>query len=262
MDKFVQNIILQLITFQSYDELKLVFLLKKDNMKKWEYVKMIPHIWDNAKQIRFFADDYEDMKEISKYLEEIFKSRLEYEEMNYKMFSPYFLIITDDYKQIENLRFITEFLKTKINVGFSLLCLTDDLTQLPNECKTFISIDRKQGIIFDSEISSSNQRTIKLDPIYNFFFEKVTQTLHNIPIRYKGMGSAALPKSYTFLEMYKAGRIEQLNILDRWKKNDSCISLKAPIGIDGVGMPVLLDIHEKFHGPHGLIAGSTGSRKK
>ena len=50
-------------------------------------------------------------------------------------------------------------------------------------------------------------------------------------------------------------------ILERWKKNDSTISLQAPIGIDSAGMPIVLDIHEKFHGPHGLIAGSTGSGK-
>ena len=61
--------------------------------------------------------------------------------------------------------------------------------------------------------------------------------------------------------MYDVGRIEQLNILQRWKENDSTLSLQAPIGIDSSGMPIVLDIHEKFHGPHGLIAGSTGSGK-
>lgn len=57
------------------------------------------------------------------------------------------------------------------------------------------------------------------------------------------------------------GLIEQLNVLERWRKNDSTLSLKAPVGIDSSGMPIVLDIHEKFHGPHGLIAGSTGSGK-
>jgi S-DNA-T family DNA segregation ATPase FtsK/SpoIIIE len=43
--------------------------------------------------------------------------------------------------------------------------------------------------------------------------------------------------------------------------NDSTKSLQAPIGIDTNGMQIVLDIHEKAHGPHGLIAGSTGSGK-
>lgn len=261
MERFIQNIIMQLITFHSYEDLKLVFLLKKDNLKKWEYVKMLPHVWDNAKQIRFFADDYDDMKELSRYLEDVLKNRSDFQDANYKSFYPYYLIITDDYKQIETLKFITELLKIKENVGFSLLCITKDLVQLPNECKAFININNDEGMIFDNEISLSNQRKIKLELQDKFFFERIIRILSNIPIRYKEIGSTALPKNFTFLEMYDVGRIEQLNILDRWRKNDPTVSLKAPIGIDSTGNFIVLDVHEKFHGPHGLIAGSTGSGK-
>lgn len=262
IENFMKNLILQLITFQSYDDLKLVFLLKDDKQKKWEYVKMLPHIWNNTKQIRFFADDYNDMKEISKYLEEDLQNRLQYEEnVDYKSFMPYYLIITDDYKKIENLKIITEVLKLKINIGFSILCITNNMMQLPNECKTFISIDNNKGMVFESEISSNNQKQFTIDNYKEIDFEKVSQKILNIPIKYTGGKGGLLPNSFSFLEMYDVGRIEQLNVLERWKKNDITLSLRAPIGIDNVGMPITLDIHEKFHGPHGLIAGSTGSGK-
>ena len=48
------------------------------------------------------------------------------------------------------------------------------------------------------------------------------------------------------MEMYNAGRIEQLNILNRWKTNDSTLSLSAPIGIEASGREIALDIHEKY----------------
>ena len=261
-EKYMKNIILQLIALHSYEDLKLVFLLKKDESKKWEYLKMLPHIWDNTKQIRFFADEYSDMKEVSKYLEEEFQDRNGYDETtSYKDFMPYYLIITDDYKKIANLKIITEILKTKRNIGFSLLCITNDLTQLPNDCRTFISIEEKTGRLFESELTTSNQKQFSFDISKDFDFENITKIISNIPIRYSNTGSMLLPNSYAFLEMYDAGRIEQLNVMERWKKNDSTLSLKAPIGIDSAGMPIVLDVHEKFHGPHGLIAGSTGSGK-
>ena len=261
-EKFMQNIMVQLVAFQSYEDLKIVFLLDEDKTKKWEYVKMLPHLWNSSHEIRFFADNYDDMKEVSLYLEDILKKRIESGGENYKSFTPYYLIITDNYKKIENLKFIREMLKySKENMGFSLLCITEDLTQLPNECKTFVEIDNKKGMIFENEISSSNHRQISLEVANTFFFEKIWQTIANIPIRSTITGKSALPNSYTFLEMYDVGLIEQLNILERWKRNDSTISLKAPIGIDENKMPIVLDIHEKFHGPHGLIAGSTGSGK-
>ena len=260
--RFMQSLIIQLITFHSYEDLKLVFLLAEDKQKKWEYVKMLPHVWNNTKQIRFFADNYDDMKEISAYLEEDLYNRSQYKDKDYKSFTPYYLIITDVYKKIENLKIITEILKTKTNVGFSLLCITNDLMQLPNQCKTFIGLEsNKNGIIFQNKISSTNQQRITFDNSIEFAFNKLSKIISNIPIRYNASGGNLLPNSYTFLEMYDVGLIEQLNVLERWYKNDSTLSLKAPIGIDSSEMPIVLDIHEKFHGPHGLIAGSTGSGK-
>lgn len=261
-DKFMQNIMVQLVTFQSYGDLKIVFLLDEDKQKKWEYVKTLPHVWSSSYDIRFFADTYDDIKEVTQYLEEVLKNRINSDGESYKNFMPYYLIITDNYKKIENIKFIKEMLKySKINMGFSLLCITDDLTQLPNECKTFVEIDNKKGMIFENEIVSSNNRPIDLEVANTFFFSRIWQTIANIPIRSSITGNAALPNNYTFLEMYDVGLIDQLNIIDRWKRNDSTISLKAQVGIDENKMPIVLDIHEKFHGPHGLIAGATGSGK-
>ncbi len=262
-EKMMQSIIIQLISLHSYEDLKLVFLVRKENEQYWEYVKMLPHVWNNEKNVRFFADNPDDMREISSYLEQILKSRQAYnnDNIDYKSFSPYYLIITDDYDRIKNLRIISEVLGSKKNLGFSLLCITRDLAQLPNECKSFVSLEEKRGIIFDNEIADNNQREIAIDMSYTIFFDKIVQIISNIPIRYSNSGAMLLPNMYTFLEMYDVGLIEQLNILERWKRNDSTISLKAPIGIDISGMPIVLDIHEKAHGPHGLIAGSTGSGK-
>lgn len=267
MQQYIQNLIMQLITFHSYEDLKLVFLVKEDRQKKWEYLKMLPHVWNNTKQIRFFADDYNDMREISKYLEEELQNRMQYEAdgTDYKMFSPYYLIITDDYKMIENLKIITDILKMKVNLGFSLLCMNRNLTQLPNECKTFVNINGALGMLFDNKISLSSDKKshiqFSFDSSEDFEFEEVSRNLANIPIKYTSSSEILLPNNYTFLEMYDAGCIEQLNILEKWNKNDSTLSLKAPIGIDSTGIPIILDVHEKFHGPHGLIAGSTGSGK-
>ena len=61
--------------------------------------------------------------------------------------------------------------------------------------------------------------------------------------------------------MYDVGNVNQLNILNRWKNNDIINSLSCPIGIDEQGELFNVDLHEKAHGPHGLIAGMTGSGK-
>lgn len=262
---FIQNLIMQLVSLHSYTELKLVLLLDENDdssSTEWEYMKMLPHLWDNAKQIRFFGKTHQERQEICQYLEMQLNYRLSIQEdVDYKSFMPYYIIITDNYKKIEKLKFIEEITNQKKNMGFSIFCITHNLIELPNECKTFISIENEKGMMFDREISSQNQNEFVLDNSPIFFFEKIGKDLSNIPIKMTVSKEMSLPNNYTFLEMYDAGRIEALNILERWRENDSCVSLQAPIGIDGSGMPIVLDIHEKAHGPHGLIAGSTGSGK-
>lgn len=260
-EKFVQSLILQLVALHSYSDLKLVFLLDEDKEKNWEHMKTLPHIWDNSKQIRFWAESYDNMKEISRYLDNEFISRIEEGKFEEKNLSPYYLIITDNYKKIENLSIVNKILDVNTNIGFGIFCITNNLLDLPNGCQAFIELDGKKGTMFENEISSTTKKEFIFDDSYTFFFEKIGKQLSNIPIKYALTSKNALPESYTFLEMYDAGKIEQLNILERWKTANSTNTLQAPIGIDTSGMQIVLDIHEKAHGPHGLIAGSTGSGK-
>ena len=261
--RFMQDIIMQLITFHSYNDLKLVFFLKEDELNRWKHFQMLPHIWSNIKDIRFFSDDSMEIKEISRYLEEIIKQRKnkEQDKVDYKSFEPYYLIITDDYKKIKKINIVNEIVDNKENLGFGMVCLADNITKLPNECKTFIKLSNGRGEMFESEMNEESERSFTFDDSQRIFFEKISKTISNIPIRSNNSKDFMLPNTYSFIEMYDVGNIEQLNVYERWKKNDATLSLKAPIGIDSSGMKIYLDIHEKFHGPHGLIAGATGSGK-
>ncbi len=266
IDKFIQNFLIQLMAFQSYNDLKFVFFLKKENLEKWEYIKLLPYVWSNEKDFRFIEDDMKGMEEISKYLEDEFLQRTNVENVSdnaqsYQNFCPYYLIFTDDYRKIENLKIITNILAEKRNLGFSIFCIANDIRQLPNKCKTFINIEGKKGRIFTSELSENHEINFIFNNSDTFFWEKMIKTLCNIPIKCQLTEKNALPSHYSFLEMYHVGLIDQLNILERWKNNDATLSLAAPIGVNPSGKLIYLDIHEKFHGPHGLIAGSTGSGK-
>lgn len=70
-----------------------------------------------------------------------------------------------------------------------------------------------------------------------------------------------LPNRLGFLEMFDAKNVEHLNIAARWRESNASDTLAASIGLDALGDPFVLNLHEDFHGPHGLIAGTTGSGK-
>lgn len=260
--EFLKQLIIQIITFHSYEDVKLVFFIDDKHKEDWDFAKILPHVWSNDKQLRFFATNYEEMCELSLYLEKVLESRSEgdSDKDDYKSKPPYYIIITDDYKVSKNVQIIIKALKQKKNVGMNVVVLNENLSTLPNECTSFLSINGRQGALFESELTSDKQKEFMIDDYQKGNFLTCCKKVANIPIKFT-QDDYALPNIVDFLEMYGVGKVEQLNSIFRWKMSNPTTTLAAPIGIDSYGMLFKLDLHEKFHGPHGLIAGMTGSGK-
>ena len=60
--------------------------------------------------------------------------------------------------------------------------------------------------------------------------------------------------------MYGVEKVKELNITSRWEKNAAHKSLAVPLGLRERRYRKL-KLTRKAHGPHGLIAGTTGSGK-
>ena len=265
---FLDGLLLQMLTFHSYEDLKIVILTNELNAENWEYIKVAPHNWNNNKSVRYFATNLDEAKEISFELEKEMQARkftdkngkMELSGTDYHKYKPYYVVITDDYKMVRDIEIMKDILEMPVNYGFSLIVISPRLVNIPNECKTFISIGDKKSGIFESELVSNKQKEFDadFDPTLNIY--ECCKLLANIPIDI-AKESRELPLSVSFLEMYNVGMIDQLNIVNRWKTNDPTKSLQAPIGLDKSRELFKLDLHEKAHGPHGLIAGMTGSGK-
>lgn len=261
--EFIKGLLLQLITYYSGDILKIVILTNETNAPKWESFKVIGHNWDNEKNTRFFATNSDEIRDIILYLEKEYSSRYQEDddkEENNKTVTPYYLIINDVFKSIADYNFIKKLLKTTTNVGFSILIADDKLSNLPNECTAFININKETSGLIENELVSNKQKEFIAEFPTNIDIDASCLVLANIPINIESK-TKELPDSYGLLELYNIGKMEQLNSLNRWKSNDPTISLATPVGVDENGEIFKIDLHEKFHGPHGLVAGTTGSGK-
>ena len=265
---FLDGLLLQILAYHSYEDLKIIILTNEQNAPNWEYLKVAPHNWSNNRSMRYFATNLDEAKAISLELEKEMQARkfrdnrdkMELSTDDYHHYRPYYLLITDDYKSVRDIELVKDIAGMPINFGFSLIVISPRLVNIPNECKTFISIGDKKSGIFESELVSNKQKEFvaDFDPTLNIY--ECCKILANIPIDV-ARENRNLPSSVSFLEMYNVGMIEQLNILNRWKSNDPTKSLQTPIGLDKSRELFKLDLHEKAHGPHGLIAGMTGSGK-
>lgn len=269
--QFMDCVFLQMMTFHSYTDLKIVVFTKEPD--KWEYLKIIPHCWDNGRSIRYFATSIEELSVISTDLEKIFDARVsdsdevkleddggeESSKKDFDDFRPYYLFFVDDMSAVRNVSLINKILHYKRNMGFSIIITSQSISTLPSETSDFICVSETESAIMTSKIND-NQKRFQADFNKNIDIYTYAQKLANIPILVE-KEKYDLPQSLTFLELYNLGRVEQLNSLSRWNDNNPILSLSVPVGIDQSGEIFKMDIHEKAYGPHGLVAGTTGSGK-
>lgn len=255
---YIRQMVLQLAVLHSYDELKIVFLMSPEELKHMESVRYLPHTWSNRRDFRLIATNEAEAYALGEYLEGQFCEDDGKDFQQILKCRPYYLIIAMDKRLSENHKILKDIAQSDKNHGVSLIVAYDDL---PKETQriialsehgksicTTMSTDGGDDIFFEIESYDAKEAERMMGILANTRLKTVTQ-------------AQEIPKMITFLEMYKAGRIEQLNPLKRWRENNPAKSLMAPVGIGADGMLFTLDLHEKRQGPHGLVAGMTGSGK-
>ncbi len=263
ISEYIRKLLIQLLALHSYDDLKIIVLTDEENEYKWDFLKNIPHCLSDDRSIRFFATNNDEYKEISYYLDNIFKSRkekLNNSDIDMQDLDKTYFILTDSFKRVRNFDIIDNILKSKKYYGFSIAILENKITNLPDQCETFVILNKNNGEIRDNE---NINETIKFIPDLQSVidYDKCAMALANIPIELDNNDETQLVNRIGFLEMYDVGKIEQLNSPVRWIKNNPILNLQVPVGIGKNGEKINIDLHEKYHGPHGLIAGMTGSGK-
>ncbi len=258
-NNMIMSLILQLVSLHGYDEVKLVMITGDEDEATWEYTKYLPHAWNNSRTIRYYAHTLDDVKEISNILEKEVGARKAVSQNRDEEFTPYYVcIITSDTlrKKCAALKQIL----SEDNLGFTAIITGDNFSDFPKETRTIIHVNGKDSKLFDKNDTSGKQVSFAVDAVNKAVFENMSTKLANIELDVAEK-SFVLPNMMTFLEMFNVGKVEHLNSLTRWKENNPTKTLQTPIGIGADGDRFMLDLHEKYHGPHGLVAGMTGSGK-
>lgn len=257
--QLVMGILLQMVALHNYNELK-IGVIYNEAEQDWEVLKWIPHNWSDDKKMRYLVHTNKDLESFSKYLEFIRTMRSEYskEEMQYE--SPHYLLILADQKLAERSETIKTLYNIRTNIKLSMILLYNEKKYLPKNCTHIIYASEKE--VHFSNYEDEKQADLCADTSYYYINDpqRFCTTLADIPLDVVAE-KAMLPEQFTLFELLSIGKPEHCDFRMLWEENDPTKSLAVPIGIDGDRNLIYLDIHEKAHGPHGLIAGMTGSGK-
>lgn len=159
------------------------------------------------------------------------------------------IIFTDNYEKFQN----------HIDEKTYLFIISSHFEKLPSICRFIIQKENHFSGYMKLDKNCSIRRTIHFDTISSVEAEIISRRLQGIRVRCSD-AKFVLPEKVSYMELFVHG-ISAEEICNRWKTNDIRSEILCPIGVSEDGNVLILDLHEKSMGPHGLIAGTTGSGK-
>ncbi|EUJ23536.1 FtsK/SpoIIIE family DNA segregation ATPase [Listeria grandensis FSL F6-0971] len=261
----LQLMVMQTALFHSYYDLQFITVFPEEEKEQWDWMRWLPHASLRDINVRGFVYHERSRDQVLNSLYQILKERkMALEEKGNKSeqmyFSPHYVVLVTDEKLMMDHTVMEFFNEDPSEYGVSLVFVQDVMQSLPEHVKTVIDIrDAKNGNVILEQGELVN-RGFTLDHFpADFDKESVSRAL--APLNHLQNLKNSIPESVTFLEMYGVDRVEELGISARWEKNETYKSLAVPLGLRGKDDIVNLNLHEKAHGPHGLVAGTTGSGK-
>lgn len=260
----VNSMIIQVVALHSYIDVKTVFLMEAE---QWEdrlnWVKWLPHTFDSEKRIRFIANSEDTWENVQQELVKEIKFREEMEKENTishdrNVYQQHFLIFVSN-REVFNHSILYQYMISDKNFGFTFILLYGQLSRLPNECRFILENTKTFHGAYQLNEAIGRNNMLHYEEVEKNRAEKFAKMLNQYVLQ--EMRQTTLPESIDFLSMIGVGKIEQWDLIKHYKENRSYEGIRAWLGMMPGNRPMFLDIHEKKYGPHGLIAGTTGSGK-
>lgn len=246
---------LDLASRHYYTDLKLVYLVGPSGMEQFPWIRWLPHVKNDALGIRSIVCDEESKNAMFEFLYVELSTR----EQKKCSCPRYVVFVLDDYGLKSHP--ISKYIGRAKDLGFTFIFMESREELLPQECDEVVTLERAsdRGTVYRTDNLNDVQR-FTCHPIRDREMWDVAVTLSPVYSEEVSLESA-LTKSLTFFEMLGISSPADIDLQQNWSSAAVERSLAAPLGVKSKDEIVYLDLHEKAHGPHGLVAGTTGSGK-
>lgn len=257
----------QIAANNCYTDVKMGFLYNGESSneeEKWKFAKWLPHVWSEDKKTRYCAANAEQASDVFYELARIFRGRMEEDGPAAadaeQLPKPYYLLFISDQGMLEGELVARYIFGQDHRCGLTTFILAQRYEDLPNECGFIIeNTDNFRGMyhVFGGD---RKKQAIQFDRLDDSMLEAFARRLATLQVKEIEKGGE-IPNSLTFFEMLGVNRPQELPIRELWAKNRTYDNIRGIVGAKAGGVSCYLDVHEKYHGPHGLVAGTTGSGK-
>lgn len=261
VDACLRQLLLQTAMCHCYTEVKTVCFYHENVQSQRKFAHLIrwmPHSWSADRRVRFLACNEQQTAEILPVLTQEMERNMEAGEDKRRV--PWYLIFVLNEELVQGELLYKYMTDASGKYSVSSIFIGEDKEKLPRSCRCFMTENGQNSEILFYGEEQVSRKEICLDITNPVETEQTIRKISGLRVK-EEEAQGQLPDRVTFMGLYDCGKIEDLNSAYRWERSRPQERLKIPIGRGVGGNLVSLDVHEKFHGPHGLIAGTTGSGK-
>ena len=250
--EMLKNILFDMCTRQYPTDFSLFLVVKPENFDELAWTRMLPELNEQDLGIRHLACSDESRNKVFDHLYKELSKRDK--ENRYRQIV---VIFYDEYGFLTHPA--SRFMRDAADYCCTFLFMGENKTDIPMYCDELVYMNSKDsGEVVDTH-DKSRRTAFRYTPvddrtIENMAFELAPVNTDEISLE------GQLTKSITLYQLLGIYSTEDLDLTKRWRAHSAERSMAVPIGVT-VNNVVYLDLHDKAHGPHGLVAGTTGSGK-
>ncbi|MDO4648001.1 MAG: FtsK/SpoIIIE domain-containing protein, partial [Eubacteriales bacterium] len=254
----------QIGALNCYTEVKIAVVFNEtrgEQAKYWEFAKWLPHIWSEDHKVRYYAANREEGAEVLAQLSRVLRERTALQKENSRLrFLPHILLFISEEEMKEHRDFQHLFQQENRKLGFTVCVMAQSVQRLPHICHRIIEKTSSCSGIYCTDGSEKTDGKVEFDRVTPADLERFARSISGIRVS-EQTEKGEIPSKITFLKLHQVTSPEELHAEERWLKNRTYDNIRGELGIMSGGNRLCLDLHEKYHGPHGLLAGTTGSGK-
>lgn len=252
-----KNLIMEFAASHFYKDVKLFLIMDKDDITLFDWARWLQNTYNEDTKTRNFMYDSDSAK-IS--LEFLYSELSHRESSGGKGNREDYIVFVYKSDVISN-HPVSEFVGHAKDLGFHFVFFEEHEELLNKECQRRIFLNAKDftGYVQNVE-DGKDMQEFQYSHISRADAEKAAKRLAGVYVDEVNLENQ-LTKNITLFQLLDIMSPYDLELGKRWEKSRIFESMAAPLGVKSGNEIVYLDLHEKYHGPHGLVAGTTGSGK-
>lgn len=262
LEQILKNMTLDISIRHFYNEVKMVYILSDDYTSKMQWIRWLQNVDNQKLGVKNIVCDEESKNIILEDLYITLSSRENAVTVNKDIaFPEHYVVFVTDASSIST-HPVSKYIKNCAAYGFTFVFLEEYEEMLPQGCTEIVRIqDTQSGLVLKTE-NGDIVSEFGFPAVSDEVAETVAQKLGAISVDEVSL-EGELTKNITMFEMLGILSVEDIDLHERWENAQVYKSLAAPMGVKTKNQMVYLDISDKSgaHGPHGLVAGTTGSGK-